>query len=123
MSTRQKSAIVVVIALTFFLQRTIGHTTGIVASNIGSDPVQTHLWTALFGAVLGCAYIVLCPVFSKAPSPVTVSVQLVLLTIGGNRLLFNSFIGLIFSRVMPQMLLRSGLDTCVMFMASIVAIW
>ncbi|TVR90165.1 MAG: hypothetical protein EA416_11650 [Trueperaceae bacterium] len=121
-STREAIAIVAVIALAFFVQRTIGHTTGLVHSNIESYPVQTHLWTALFGAVLGCVYVVLYPVFSRRDGPVARSIRLVLLTIGINWLLFNSFIGLLFSGVMPQMLLRSGLDTAVVFVASIVVL-
>lgn len=121
-STRQAIAIVAVIALAFFVQRTIGHTTGLVHSNVASYPVQTHLWTALFGAVLGCVYVVLYPVFSRRHGPVALSVRLVLLTIGVNWMLFNSFIGLLFSGVMPQMLLRSGLDTAVAFVASVVVL-
>lgn len=121
-STRQMAAIAVSIALTFFLVRTIGHTTGIVESDVGRYPVQTHLWTLLFGGVLGCAYILLYPVFAHERRPVMLSVKLVLLTIGANWILFNSFIGLIFSGVMPQMLLRSGLDTTAMFLTSILVL-
>jgi hypothetical protein len=36
-----------------------------------------------------------------------------------NWMLFNSFIGLIFSGAMPQMLLRSAVDIYILFMVSI----
>lgn len=119
---REAIAIVAAIALAFFVQRSIGHTTGLVHSNVESYPVQTHLWTALFGAVLGCVVVVLVPVFSRRHGPVALSVRLVLLTIGVNWVLFNGFIGLLFSGAMPQMLLRSGLDTAVVFVASVVVL-
>jgi hypothetical protein len=93
-----------------------------VGSDIETYPVQTHLWTLLFGGVLGYAYIVLYPVFAHERRPLMLSVQLVLLTIGANWILFNSFIGLIFSGVMPQMLLRSGIDTTVVFLTSILVL-
>jgi hypothetical protein len=121
-STNEQAAIVVWIALAFFLVRTIGHTTGLVGSDIERYPVQTHLWTLLFGGVLGSSYIVLYPVFAHERRPVMLSVQLALLTIGANWILFNSFIGLIFSGVMPQMLLRSGIDATVVFLASILVL-
>ncbi len=121
-SAREAIAIVAAIALAFFVQRSIGHTTGLVHSNVESYPVQTHLWTALFGAALGCAAVLLVPVFSRRHGPVALSVRLVLLTIGVNWVLFNSFIGLLFSGAMPQMLLRSGLDTAVVFGACVVVL-
>jgi hypothetical protein len=122
LSAREAIAIVAVIALAYFVQRTIGHTTALVHSNVERYPVQTHLWTALFGAALGFVYVVLYPVFSRRHGRVALSVRLVLLTIGINWMLFNGFIGLLFSGVMPQMLLRSGLDTAAVFVASIVVL-
>jgi hypothetical protein len=50
-SAREAIGIVAAIALAFFVQRTLGHTTGLVHSNVERYPIQTHLWTALFGAV------------------------------------------------------------------------
>ncbi len=120
---RERFVIVLAIALTILVHRTIGHTTGIVESDIATYPVQTHLWTALFGAVLGGAYVVLYPVFARERNPVSLSVQLTLLTIGANWILFNSFIGMLFGDVMPQMLLRSGLDTSVLFVTSVAVVW
>lgn len=122
LGARAKAVIVASITLTFFVQRTIGHATGIVDSNIGSYPVQTLMWTALFGAALGCAFILLVPVFAGIRRPLALSVRLVLLTIGVNWMLFNSFIGLIFSGTMAQMLLRSGLDVAVMMLTSLVVL-
>ena len=119
LSKRGKTLIVASFTLTFFIQRTIGYTTGLVDSNLGNYPVQTYLWTALFGAILGCAYIVLYPAFAKEQNTLSLSVQLSLLTIGANWIIFNSFIGLIFSGAMPQMLFRSGLDTVVLFLTSL----
>lgn len=119
---RERFGIVLAIALAVFAHRTIGHTTGIVESDIATYPLQTHLWTALFGVALGGAYVVLYPVFAMVRNPVLLSVQLALATIGANWVLFNSFIGLLFSDVMPQMLLRSGLDATVLFVASIAVV-
>ena len=42
------------------------------------------------------------------------------LTIGVNWIMFNSFIGLILSGVMSQMLLRSGIDVAIFFLSGIV---
>ena len=122
LDTRDEFVIVATITLSFFVQRTIGHATGIVDSNTGSYPIQTLLWTALFGAALGCAFIVLYPVFASERRPIVLSLRLVLLTIGVNWMLFNGFIGLIFSGTMPQMLLRSGLDIAVMWLTSLVVL-
>jgi hypothetical protein len=122
LSAWAKSVIVASFTLSFFVQRTIGHTTGIVDSNIGSYPFPTLLWTALFGAALGCGYILLYPVFSSERRALVLSVQLVLLTVGANWMLFNGFIGLLFSGAMPQMLFRSGLDTAVMLLTSLVVL-
>jgi len=121
-SAREQFAIVALIASTFFVQRTIAYTTGIVESDIGRYPVETLLWTALFGAGLGCAYVVLYPMFVRPHGPTMISVEVSVLTIGINWILFNSFIGLIFSGLMPQMLLRSGLDVAVLFLTSLAAL-
>jgi len=121
-SAREAIGIVAAIALAFFVQRTLGHTTGLVHSNVERYPIQTHLWTALFGTVLGLVVVVLVPVFSRLHGPIALSVRLVLWTIGVNWMLFNSFIGMLFSGAMPQMLLRSGLDTAVVFVASVVVL-
>jgi hypothetical protein len=122
LGARAQAVIVAAITLTFFVQRTIGHATGIVHSNIGSYPVQTLIWTALFGAALGGAFVLLYPVFARERRVLTVSVRLVVLTIGVNWMLFNAFIGLLFSGTMPQMLLRSGLDIAVMLLTSLVVL-
>ena len=55
------------------------------------------------------------PVFSGGRNKSLLSFKLAVLTIGINWMLFNSFIGLIFSESMYQMLLRSGMDMAVFF--------
>lgn len=62
----------------------------------------------------------LYPVLAKEQNKLLLSLKLAVLTIGVNWMMFNSFIGLILSGVMPQMLLRSGIDVAIFFLACIV---
>lgn len=107
------------ITAAFLLERAIGYETGIISSSCHTYPVPCYIWTILFGIVLGCSYLVLYPVFAKEQDKLLLSVKLVVLTIGVNWIIFNSFIGLIFSGFMPQVLLRSGIDVTVIFLTSI----
>ncbi len=111
----EKIKAVSLITITFLTARAIGYETGIVDSNVDTFPVPVYLWTALFGIVLGVCYTVLYPVFSGGRNKSLLSFKLAVLTIGINWMLFNSFIGLIFSESMYQMLLRSGMDMAVFF--------
>ncbi|WP_028306874.1 hypothetical protein [Desulfitibacter alkalitolerans] len=116
----EKIKIVSLIAIIFLIQRAIGYETGFVISNTEVYPLPSYLWTALFGIVLGVSYVVLYPMYAKEHNKLLLSLKLVVLTIGVNWIIFNSFIGLIFSGAMPQMLLRSGIDTGMFFLSSIV---
>ena len=73
----------------------------------------------IFGIVLGVAYVSLYPIFYNNKFNKLLSFKLVVLTIGINWIIFNSFIGLIFKGVMIQMILRSGVDIGVLFLCSI----
>jgi len=116
----EKIKAVALIAVAFLMERAIGYETGIITSSCYTYPVPCYIWTIIFGVVLGCSYLVLYPVFAKEQNKLLLSVKLVVLTIGVNWIIFNSFIGLIFSGFMPQLLLRSGLDVTVLFLSSIV---
>jgi len=116
----EKIRTVALITAAFLLERAIAYETGIISSSCHTYPVPCYIWTIIFGVVLGCSYLVLYPVFAKEQDKLVLSVKLVVFTIGVNWIIFNSFIGLIFSGYMPQVLLRSGIDVTVIFLSSMV---
>lgn len=116
----EKMNVVALITITIFIARAVGYETGLINSNIDTFPIPAYLWTFVFGVVLGCCYTILYPIFATGQNKYLLSYKLVVLTIGINWILFNSFIGLIFSGVLYQMLLRSGLDIVVFFITSII---
>lgn len=120
LSRTEKIKAVALITVAFLIERAIGYETGIITSSCHTYPVPCYIWTIIFGVVLGCSYLVLYPVFAKEQDKLLLSVKLVVLTIGVNWIIFNSFIGLIFSGFMTQLLLRSGIDVTVIFLSSIV---
>jgi hypothetical protein len=109
-----------IIAAGFLIERTIGYETGIVLSEHNTNAIQCYIWTALFGIVLGCIYVILYPVLTSGYKRGNVPVRFALV-IGVNWIIFNSFIGMILKGVMVQMLLRSGLDVAALLIASITA--
>lgn len=98
---------IVLIASTFTVTRVIGYHTGIVSSDLATYPIQTYIWTILFGLGIGIVYVLLRPIFQNEKMSV---VKLSFLTIGLNWMIFNSFIGLIFKGLIWEMILRSLLD-------------
>ncbi len=116
----EKIKVVALIMVAFLTERVIGYETGIITSNCNTYPIPCYIWTILFGIVLGCCYVVLYPVLAKEQNKLLLSIKLVVLTIGVNWIMFNSFIGLILSGVMSQMLLRSGIDVAIFFLSCIV---
>ncbi|GGM20911.1 hypothetical protein GCM10011351_03460 [Paraliobacillus quinghaiensis] len=116
----EKIKVVALITITFLIARTVGYETGVIGSNIATFPIPTYLWTIVFGVVLGWCYTVLYPIFSSGQNKFLLSYKLVVLTIGINWIIFNSFIGLIFSGVMLQLLVRCGIDIAVLFITSII---
>lgn len=117
MSRTEKIKAVALIAAAFLAERVIGYETGIITSNCSTYPVPCYTWTILFGMVLGCCYVFLYPVLAGERNKLLLSLKLAVLAVGVNWIIFNSFIGLIFSGVMPQMLLRSGIDVAVFFIS------
>lgn len=112
--------LVTLVALSFLIQRAIGYETGIVVSDSATFPIPTYLWTIIFGVVLGLSYVFLYPIFAKGQSNALLSFQIVVIAIGLNWILFNSFIGLIFSGAMQQMLLRTGIDITLLYLTTII---
>jgi len=111
-----KILIISAVAATFLGQRAIGYQTGVIESNVVAFTLPTYLWTLLFGLTLGYICCILYPIFAGTSKISTLSSRLTVSTIGVNWIIFNSFIGLIFSGAMPQMLLRSSIDTAVLFL-------
>lgn len=111
---------VIIIAAGFLIERTIGYETGIVLSEHNTNTVPCYIWTAMFGIVLGCIFVVLYPVWGSGRKWITAPVKFALV-VGVNWIIFNSFIGMILKGVMSQMLLRSGLDVAVIFVASCIS--
>lgn len=120
LSRTEKIKAVALITAAFLAERVIGYGTGIITSNCHTYPFPCYTWTILFGMVLGCCYVFLYPVLAGERNKILLSVNLAVLTVGVNWIIFNSFIGLIFSGVMSQMLLRSGIDVAVFFLSCIV---
>lgn len=120
LSRTEKIKAVALIAFAFLTERVIGYETGIITSNCHIYPIPCYIWTILFGMALGCCYVVLYPVLAREQNKLLLSFKLAVLTVGLNWIVFNSFIGLIFSGVMSQMLLRSGIDVAVFFLSCIV---
>ena len=117
---KEKIKIITFISIAFLIVRAIGYETGIIANNCDIYPIECYMWTIMFGIILGSSYIVLYPVFYNEKNKIVMSFKLVVLTIGLNWMIFNSFIGLIFSNVLFQMILRSVLDIVGFFLVSIV---
>jgi hypothetical protein len=110
---------VIVIAFAFFCERTIGYIVGYIDSDIEKYPIPVLIWTALFGIVYGIAFILLRPIYYNK-STFTSSLNISVFTLGINWIVFNSFIGMIFSGTILQMLLRSGIDVAVIFITTII---
>jgi len=56
--------VITIIAITFFIERTIFYQTGIINSECVSYPVPCYAWTGMFGVLLGYIYIILYPLLS-----------------------------------------------------------
>jgi hypothetical protein len=119
LTLRNKLSAVLLIALAFIIVRTICYETDIIHSNVRSFPIPCYIWTILFGIILGFCYTTLYSVFEKEKSQIKLSGKIVVLTMGLCWIIFNSFIGLIFTGEMLNLLLRSGLDVLTVFGVSL----
>lgn len=104
---------VLLIALAFFAERTIGYYIGYIDSDIESYPVPVLVWTALFGIILGVAVQLITPI-CVAQNKTRFCVNVGLVIIGLNWIIFNSFIGMIMAGTIGIMLLRSGIDVIIL---------
>lgn len=102
LTRKDKLLVISATAIAFLAARTIGYVTGIISSDCGAYAVPCYIWTAVFGVALGCSYVILFPVFARERNRFRLSAKLVVLTIGVSWVMFNSFIGLVFSGYMPQ---------------------
>ena len=112
---------IAIIAIAIFVERTIGYESALIISDSSTYPVPCYMWTGFFGILMGYIYVILYPllVFEKKQGSIGISLRFIA-TIGVNWMFFNSFMGLIIKGAMTQMLLRSGLDVVVLFLASAV---
>lgn len=110
---------VVTIAFAFFLERTIGYIVGYIDSDIEHYPIPVLIWTALFGLVYGIAFILLYPIYFNKKNTFISSLNSSVFTLGINWIIFNSFIGMIYTDTILQAILRSGVDVIVIFIVII----
>lgn len=110
----------IAIVASFIFIRTIGYETGLITSNCDTFPMACYVWTLLFGITLGGMYFILYPFYLSERRRFHRSFYLVVVTLGFNWILFNSFIGFIMSGTIGQMILRSSIDVLVLFIVSLV---
>lgn len=112
--------VIAIFAIAIFVVRTIGYETGLIRSEIESYPVPCYIWTGLLGILMGYIYVILYPLLVLGTKQYSAPLRFIA-TIGVNWMIFNSFIGLIMKGTMLQMILRSGIDVAVLFLASTAA--
>ncbi|TCT12197.1 hypothetical protein EDC18_11343 [Natranaerovirga pectinivora] len=108
-----------IIAFAIVVGRTFAYESGIITSNYDTYPIPTYVWTVLFGLMLGFIYVILYPLLAYKNNLNYIPLRLAIV-VGLNWIIFNCFIGLIFKDTMFEMLLRSGLDVLIFFIASII---
>ena len=64
---------------------------------------------------MGCIYVILLPVYDAKEKKVLSNIKLIVFTLGGNWIIFNSFIGLTHKDIMFDAILRTSIDILVMF--------
>lgn len=101
--------VVAVVAIVFFVQRTIGYLVGYIESEIQEYPVPVLVWTIIFGVVLGVMHLIIRPIYNDKNNTKKI-IQIVVLSIGVNWIWFNCFIGLILDGMFLKMLSRSLID-------------
>lgn len=110
----------ILFTLIFFVVRTIEYKTQIIGSDIARYPIQTHIWTIIFGFFIGMIFQFLYPIHSNNTKPLKIDFKIAILTIGLNWIIFNGFIGMIMKGSMIEMLLRAGIDTMVWFVSAVI---
>ena len=111
---KKKILLIMTITILFSIERIMGYGCGYLASDIKEYPIPVIIWTILFGVILGCAYLLVRPIYKSETGNIH-TVQCVILTLGINWIWFNSFMGLILKDTIGQMLLRSGIDVLALF--------
>lgn len=117
---RENVIIPTAIAAGFFLQRMAGYLTGYIASDFDSYPIQTVVWTILFGLTLGFAYVLLAPVYSMYGKNKK-GLNILVVSLGINWIWFNLFIGLIFDGLFFEMFIRGAADILTVFVFYVIA--
>lgn len=110
----------VIIAVCFFAERTVGYYLGYVGSDIRQYPLPVLLWTLLMGFVFGIMNLLLNRVHPETTSR-DKNIQINVLCIGINWIWFNCFMGLILKDTFLKMLLRGGVDVVFFVLGTITA--
>lgn len=116
---KKSIGVIAILTAAILAERAIFYQIGFIESECATYPVACYVWTGLFGALMGIIYVILRPILSYGNRRTSWAIPLrFTLTIELNWIIFNSFMGLIIKGIMPQMLLRSGLDVLVLFLIS-----
>jgi hypothetical protein len=113
-NTRRDITAIIAIAVTFFIERMAGYLIGYIDNDLEKFTVPVTVWTAVFGVVLGIVYILIRPIYS-AKANRSNNFHIAVITIGLNWMIFNSFIGMIMAGTIGKTILRSGIDTIILF--------
>lgn len=98
------------------MERIIMNKWKLIAGNYDVYPLETILWTIIFGITLGTMSWLLAPLVNNEGRLKKI-VTLHLIIIGLNWSIFNGFIGMISRGTMPHILVRVGVDV-VFFLAA-----
>ena len=112
---KQNIIAVLVIAVAFFIERLICYRFNIIINAYKTLPMPCIKWTLSFGIVMRCIYVILLPVYDAKEKKVLSNIKLIVFTLGGNWIIFNSFIGLTHKDIMFDAILRTSIDILVMF--------
>lgn len=120
-SSRNKFFAIVIITISFFIERLVLYKTEIISSDINTYPVPTLIWTVIFGVVLGLCFCMLYPISACKENPVKNCLKVSILSIGLCWIGFNLFIAFIYKDSIIDILIRCLTD--VLFLSGASVLW
>lgn len=111
---------VCVIAILFFVQRTIGYYVDYLDSDIQQYPIPVLVWTAVTGVAFGIIYLILRPIYEGIKHRKK-TIQIVVVSLGLNWIWFNCFMGLILKGLFVKMCIRGGIDVVVVMVGCLLS--